>query len=154
MKKVIVGVGVVLRKDNGDFLMLRRKGSHGEGEWAFVGGKVEFGESFEEAGVRELREETGIVERASSVGIISLSNQLAYLAEGVHCVIVGVEVRLTKGAKPEIMESEKCQELGWFNLERLPEMIFEGSRQIIETMRGEGFVVKYLGGINVSKKEG
>ena len=42
-----VGVGVMVFKD-GKILLAKRKGSHGAGEYAFPGGHLEFGESFEQ----------------------------------------------------------------------------------------------------------
>ena len=54
-----VGVSVVLRFEN-LVLLGKRKGSHGAGTWAFPGGHLEYGESVEDCGKRELLEETNI----------------------------------------------------------------------------------------------
>lgn len=57
--KSILGVGVALRR--GEYCLLgKRLNSHGEGTWAFPGGKVEVGESFLSTAIRETLEETGI----------------------------------------------------------------------------------------------
>jgi len=139
---VIIGVGVVLRRDDEKFLMLKRKGGHGEGEWALPGGKVKYGESFEGAARRELMEETGI--DVAEGRVISLSNQLRYIHQGVHCVIIGVEMKVLKGVEPQILEPEKCAGMSWFDLEHLPDKIFEGSEQIIRKLKGGGEVIGYL----------
>lgn len=60
-KQITVIVGLVIRK--GKILMVRRfepevKGAHLK--WEFPGGKVDFGESIEEAIIREIYEETGV----------------------------------------------------------------------------------------------
>lgn len=58
--EVEVAVGVLLRPD-GDFLLTSRpSGKVYEGYWEFPGGKVEAGETVEQALRRELREEIGI----------------------------------------------------------------------------------------------
>lgn len=58
MTEVVCGV---IRDDSGRFLAcLRPAGKHLGGMWEFPGGKVEAGESSEDALVRELREELGI----------------------------------------------------------------------------------------------
>jgi len=54
-----VGVSIVLVKDD-QVLMGKRKGSHGAGTYSFPGGHIEFGEEFEQAVLKELREETSL----------------------------------------------------------------------------------------------
>lgn len=59
-KTVDVAVGVLIRP-NGDFLLTTRPpGKVYEGYWEFPGGKLEPGETVEQALRRELREEIGI----------------------------------------------------------------------------------------------
>lgn len=53
-----VVVGIVIKEDK--VLIVRRKKGEGDLLWQFPGGTVEQGETFEEAVIRELREETGI----------------------------------------------------------------------------------------------
>ena len=139
---VIVGVGVVVRNQNGEILMKKRNGSHGQGEWALIGGKIDFGETFEEAAGRELKEETGLVGKKPRV--ISLSNQLRYLEDGVHCVIIGVELDISVGAEPENLEPEKCDGFDWVSENALPDSIFEGSRQILDAL-SDGRKIAYVG---------
>lgn len=52
------GAGIWVMNDDGEILLVRNEGDSG---WADPGGKVEPGESFEEAAYREVREETGVV---------------------------------------------------------------------------------------------
>ena len=57
---VDVAVGVLIRA-NGDFLLTSRpEGKVYAGYWEFPGGKLEAGETVEEALARELQEELGI----------------------------------------------------------------------------------------------
>lgn len=54
-------VAAVIDRDDGRLLLARRPvGSHLAGLWEFPGGRVEVGESAEEALARELREELGV----------------------------------------------------------------------------------------------
>jgi len=139
---VIIGVGVVSRNQEGKILMKMRKGDHGESEWALIGGQVEFGESFENAARRELVEETGL--EGSKAEVISLSNQLRYTTEGVHCVIIGVAVTIPKDAEPKNLEPEKCGGFEWFAPDKLPPNIFEGSNQILTALIKGGSRITYV----------
>ena len=59
-QEVDVAVGVLLRRDGGFLLTSRPAGKVYAGYWEFPGGKVEAGETVEEALRRELMEELGI----------------------------------------------------------------------------------------------
>jgi len=54
-----VAVGAIVVKD-GQVLLVRRGQPPSEGLWAIPGGRVELGETLQEAAEREIREETGL----------------------------------------------------------------------------------------------
>jgi ADP-ribose pyrophosphatase YjhB (NUDIX family) len=53
-----VGMGILVTRGE-QVLLGQRRGSHGAGDYAAPGGHLEYGESFETAVRREVREETG-----------------------------------------------------------------------------------------------
>lgn len=55
----VISVGAVVWRGE-DVLLIRRARAPFEGQWSIPGGKVEFGETLEDALVREVREETGV----------------------------------------------------------------------------------------------
>lgn len=57
MKDVVIGIV----NKNGKILMIKRAKKEGNLLWAFPGGKVEDGETKEQACIREVHEETGII---------------------------------------------------------------------------------------------
>ena len=61
MDPLRVAVGVILNDARQILITRRAPGSHQGGLWEFPGGKVESGESLEQALSRELQEELGIV---------------------------------------------------------------------------------------------
>jgi 8-oxo-dGTP diphosphatase len=54
-------VGAVLKDDAGRLLLIKRGHEPGKGLWSIPGGRIEPGETDEEAVIREVREETGLV---------------------------------------------------------------------------------------------
>lgn len=62
-----VALGVV--ENNGEYLYMRRSQQNSSsGTWTFPGGKIEDGETVEEAAIREVIEETGLETEAKKVG--------------------------------------------------------------------------------------
>lgn len=65
------GVACVLQDHHGCYLMGVRTGTDRDaGKWAFPGGKIDRGETPQEAAVRELFEETGVRARVVRIGPI------------------------------------------------------------------------------------
>lgn len=86
-------LAVVLR--DGCVLLVRRSNPPDAGLWGYPGGKVDPGETVEQAAVRELSEETGVIARAGSVlDIIDVQ------AEGFHYALHAVACDYVAG-EPE-----------------------------------------------------
>lgn len=127
---VKVGIGVMILK-NGKVLLGKRKGSHGEGEYAFPGGHFEFGESFEECAKRETLEETGM--KIKNVRFLLLSNIKTWSKK--HYVHIGLIADWERGL-PEIKEQNKTEGWEWYGLNNLPEPLFLPCRQAIDAYNG------------------
>ncbi len=114
-----VGIGVMILKE-GKVLLGKRKGSHGEGEWAFPGGHLEYMEGFEECARRETKEETGI--EIKNVHFQFLANMKKYAPK--HYAHIGLIADWTSG-DPRVCEPDKCEEWKWFDVSALPKQMFE-----------------------------
>jgi 8-oxo-dGTP pyrophosphatase MutT (NUDIX family) len=102
--------------NEGKMLLLKRgkKSRYESGKWEQCGGAVKEGESYLEAGKRELMEELGV---EGEFGEVIFRNQSSDMGDGVVWEIELIETRL-KG-KPTIQEPEKCEGLVWVKKEEL-----------------------------------
>jgi 8-oxo-dGTP diphosphatase len=133
--RVGVGLGVMLLR-NGRILLGKRNtnpetaGSelHGEGTWTMPGGKLEFGETFEDGVCRETFEETGIKINKEKIKFISVSNDRV---EDAHFVTLGFLCEESEG-EAEIKEPDEITEWKWFPLDNLPSPIFFCSQEVLD----------------------
>lgn len=122
-----VGVAVFVLR-GGRFLLGRRRGAHGAGEWALPGGHLEFGESIEACARREVAEETGLSLTNLRLGPYSNDH---FVAEGRHYVTLFVLADAREG-EPELREPEKCEGWEWRGWSELPETLFLPLRSLKE----------------------
>lgn len=115
-----VGIGVVVRNSKGEILLGLRKNAHGDGTWAFPGGRLKKGESFSECASREVLEETDL--EISNLRCVGVTNDL-FKDEGKHYISVFMEALSAEGV-PEVMEPNKCERWEWFSPRSLPSPLF------------------------------
>lgn len=128
-----VGVGVFIQNEKGEVLLSQRKSSHGTGEWCFPGGHLEFGETLNECAAREVKEETDL--DVDEFELISVSDELRYLkTDGKHYVNIGIKA-VYNGGMPQNMEPHKHEDWQWFDLEKLPSPLFQGTELIINNFK-------------------
>jgi len=71
-KSPLLAVDIVIVFPDKSFVLIKRRNPPFEGYWAIPGGFVEYGETVEEAAIREAEEETGLkVELLKLVGVYS-----------------------------------------------------------------------------------
>lgn len=115
---------------DGQTLLAERRGSHGAGEYAFPGGHLELGESFKACAIRETREEAGI--EIKNVKFLRLANVKKY--PGKHYVDVGLTADWKKG-EPQNLEPHKFGPWAWYDLDKLPQPLFEFCRLSLESIK-------------------
>lgn len=105
---------LLLRKDNKILLAMKKRG-FGEGKYNGVGGKLEEGETPEEAMIREANEEIGVIPKEYyKVGVI---NFIEYVKGNKENVIFHLYVA-TKWDNTPIETEEMKPE--WFNINKIP----------------------------------
>ena len=141
MKKGIdyigVGVGAVIFNSGGRVFLAKRgrEARNESGKWEFPGGGVEFGETLEQAIVREVMEEYGI--EISVLGLLDVVNHLIP-EEGQHWVSPTFLCSIVSGT-PRIREPHKCDEIGWFAIDNIPvEKLSLASKKSLESLKKKG----------------
>lgn len=139
-KKMGIGFGVMILRDGKVLLGQRHPDPvkadslmNGEGTWTMPGGKLDFGESFEEGAVREVKEEIGVLIQAGDLEVISLSNDIVPTA---HFVTVGLLCKnFPKDAEPQVMEPDEITQWQWFPLDLLPTPLFKPSQKVLNNYK-------------------
>lgn len=118
-KEPRVGVALIITHDD-HVLMIKRKGSHGEGTWAVPGGHLEFGESPEECAIREAGEEVNV--QVTDVRFRAITNDV-FEAEDKHYITIWMEGTLG-GSEPMVNAADEVADVGWFSWVALPQPLF------------------------------
>ncbi len=125
---VRVGTAILVLKDD-KVLFGKRTGRHANGVWAFPGGWLEFGESFEENARREVLEETGM--DICDVRVLTAGNNILK-NENSHSVSIFLAAQWKSG-EPQACEPNKCGEWRWFAWNDLPQPNFPSTTELIES---------------------
>ena len=118
MKKIKV-VAAVLHK-NGTFLGTQRGYGEFEGGWEFPGGKIEAGESPQDALLRELKEELGI-DAAVEQFLMTVECNYPQFHLIMHCYLcsaAGGEIQLREHKSARWMDREQLDDVEWLPADR------------------------------------
>lgn len=132
--QVRVGVGIVVFKGK-KILLGKRKAAHGEGEYAGLGGHLEFGESIEQCAKREALEEAGIM--IKNIKFLCISSLKKY--QGKHYIDIGLKAEWAAN-EPKALEPDKCESFAWYDLNNLPEPLFAAEHNYLKALNsGKNF---------------
>lgn len=141
-ERVGTGFGVMILKDNKILLGLRNSDAikadsalRGEGNGTMPGGKLDYGETFEKGGIREVKEETSL--DVKEIEVFCVQNDMN---EHAHFVTVGLIAKKCNGTV-KTMEPDEIVEWQWFDLDDLPSNLYSPSAKCIEKYK-EGVFYK------------
>lgn len=123
-----VAVATVLEYD-GKVLMGKRKLTFSKGAYSLVGGYLPFGESFEEAAIHEVKEETGLT--ITKPKLICVTNNV-YPTQGHHSITIGMYKKLK--SKPELINNHEVENWNWYSYDDLPDPIMMADEKIIKCL--------------------
>ena len=118
---ILVGVAVAVVNEIGEILLQKQS----DGRWGVPGGFMELGESTEEAGRREVLEETGIeIGKLDLVGVFSGKDHFVKLPNGDEFYPVTIAY-VTKDIKGGVLKADGKEtiEVRFFKVNELPESL-------------------------------
>jgi len=128
--KVIPTSHLILVKD-GKILLLRRFNTGwSDGQYSVVAGHLDGNETFLQAMIREAKEEAGIELSQEDLEVVHVVHRKSN-EERIDFFILA---KKWKG-DPKNMEPHKCDDLNWFEMDKLPENTIPYIRQAIDCFR-------------------
>ena len=100
------------------------------GKWGLIGGLLEMNETFEEAALREIREETGLeVKLTDFLGIFHNHNMVWSNGDSAHVISAMFVAEIVSG-EPRI--DEESYELRFFAKDEIPDLFAEDHRASLD----------------------
>ena len=119
----------LVKNSRGELLFVKRGVEPGKGKWALPGGFIESGEKIEEAGCRELLEETGL--KGEPGRLIGVETQKSEMYGPL--VVVGQEFLVDN---EDITVGDDAAEAGFFPENKLPDIPFEAHHKLTQMYIG------------------
>jgi ADP-ribose pyrophosphatase YjhB (NUDIX family) len=120
--------------DDGSFVLTKRSGLHAG--WALIGGTVEQGEAFDEAFLREIREETGIQATISRVLLLEYKTFVSPAGSRLQMPVVLLEAIALEGQG--IVETKEAHDEGLlveaFNVHTIPQEMILKDREKLQLL--------------------
>ena len=129
MRKTIEVVGGIICRDGKYLLGRRPPGKSQGGHWEFIGGKIEPGETPEQALVRECREELAL-----DVVNTRIRTSVVHEYDDRTIRLTLIDCEPVPGAEPAALEHS---ELGWFTAEEMGALDFcAADRELLPVVQG------------------
>ena len=131
-KLPVVGIGIMVVK-GGTVLVGKRLVGHGADTFAFPGGHLEFGESFEDCIRRELDEEVGI--KVRNIRFVRPINDRS--RKKSHYVELAFVADWQSG-EPQNKEPDKCAGWSWYYIDQMPQPLFRSMPDYVSAYLNSG----------------
>ena len=133
--KVIPTVYLVLVKENKILLSRRYNTGFQDGLYSFPAGHLgEDEETVSQAMIREAREEIGVEIDSADLELVHVMHRRQSEPTNERRINFFFTAKRWKG-EPKIMEPDKCDDLQWFELDRLPDNTIPYVKQAIGCLR-------------------
>ncbi len=131
--KSVPAVYLIFKKDNKILMGRRQNTTYYDGWYGVPAGHVDAKELPSVAGIREAKEEVGVDIDSSDMQFAHALYRTAHDETGDRSDYFFI-VKKWSG-EPKIMEPEKCDDLQWFSIDKLPENTIHHERGVIENIK-------------------
>jgi len=125
-------VELYLKKDNKVLLHKRFTTNYEDGNYGFIGGHVQKDENLKQALIREAQEEAGIILKEENLKCVFIANKTGK-KNCINFIFLATKFQGT----PTIMEKDKCTDLNWFDIDKLPHNIIALESHVIKECNDE-----------------
>ena len=127
---------LALFKDNKILLLRRFNTGYEDGKYSLIAGHVEPEESFTQCIIREAKEEAGISLKPEDLQVVHVMHRNSGATENNERVDVFFITKKWDG-KIANKEPNKCDDLSWFELDKLPNNLIPYIKQAIKNIKNE-----------------
>jgi len=126
----------------GKILLLRRYSTgYEDGNYSFVAGHLDQGETFRQAMAREAKEEAGIIVDPKKLRVVHVMQRTRNADNGERIDVFMMADEWFGQVKN--MEPERCDDLNWFSLNSLPENTIPFLRQVLDCIKNKVFYSEF-----------
>jgi len=141
MEKIGIGIGIIIKNKENKILMLLRNDDAKkadsdmrlEGTWTLPSGKVKFGETIEEAGIRKTKQECNL--DVSKIKVICVQNDVNKYAQFATFGLIAEEY----SGNIKLPKTDELVKYDWFAVNDMPENTCIPTRKIIEKYLSKEF---------------
>ncbi len=131
--KLIPTVGLLLRRDNEILLLRRANTGYQDGNYGLVAGHIDGDELATDAAAREAKEEAGVIVEPSHLRFVHVAHRLTRNHPGQERLDMFFEASQWESEITNV-EPEKCDDLSWFPMDRLPSNMVPVIRLVIDAI--------------------
>lgn len=133
---------LVLLKENKILLLRRFNTGYRDGQYSFIAGHVDPGETFTQCIIREAQEEAGIMLEEKDMEVAHVMHRNSEPNETSERVDIFFTTQHWEGEVAN-KEPHKCDELAWFEMDNLPKNIIPYIKQVIDEIRSKRHYSEY-----------
>jgi 8-oxo-dGTP pyrophosphatase MutT (NUDIX family) len=130
---------LVLFKNNKVLLLKRFNTGYEDGNYSFIAGHVDKGETFTQAIIREAYEEADIKFKSNDLKVIHVMHRKSIDSQRVDVFFTADKWE----GKIKNKEPNKCLDLSWFGLDNLPRNIIPYIKEVINKIKRNIFYCEY-----------